>query len=45
MLILGSCHCANVRFTLDWSPEADRLARRQRNWISNGEFGALTLGP
>jgi len=31
--------------SFDGEGQGDRLARRQRNWISNGEFGALTLGP
>jgi hypothetical protein len=41
MLIHGSCHCGNIRFTLDWLPDpaaGDRLARRERNWIGNVEF-------
>jgi hypothetical protein len=28
MLITGSCHCANIRFTLDWLPEPDEIPAR-----------------
>jgi len=28
MLITGSCHCANIRFTLDWQPEPDEIPAR-----------------
>jgi hypothetical protein len=28
MLIRGSCHCCNVAFELDWTPEATRIPAR-----------------
>lgn len=28
MLITGSCHCANIRFTLDWAPEPTEIPAR-----------------
>jgi len=28
MLIEGSCHCGNIRFTLDWQPEPTRIPAR-----------------
>src|SRR6187399_2816813 len=28
MLIAGSCHCANIRFTLDWQPEPVEIPAR-----------------
>jgi hypothetical protein len=28
MLIIGSCHCANLRFTLDWKPEPTEIPAR-----------------
>ena len=28
MLIAGSCHCANIRFTLDWQPEPEEIPAR-----------------
>ena len=28
MLINGSCHCANIRFTLDWVPEPVEIPAR-----------------
>lgn len=28
MLIPGSCHCGNIRFTLDWQPEPAKIPAR-----------------
>jgi len=28
MLIAGSCHCANISFTLDWRPEPSEIQAR-----------------
>ncbi|MET0348175.1 MAG: hypothetical protein ABW067_00175, partial [Rhizobacter sp.] len=28
MNILGSCHCGNISFTLDWSPEPTEIPAR-----------------
>jgi hypothetical protein len=28
MRIAGSCHCGNMRFTLDWAPEPERIPAR-----------------
>jgi len=28
MLINGKCHCGNIAFTLDWSPEPERIPAR-----------------
>jgi len=28
MLITGGCHCGNIRFTLDWSPEPVEIPAR-----------------
>ncbi|MBI3368995.1 MAG: hypothetical protein HY021_11285 [Burkholderiales bacterium] len=28
MLISGSCHCANIRFSLTWAPEPTEIAAR-----------------
>jgi len=28
MLIAGSCHCANLRFTLDWQPDPTEIPAR-----------------
>ncbi len=28
MVLTGGCHCRNVRFTLDWTPEPDRIPAR-----------------
>lgn len=28
MLIDGSCHCGNIRFTLDWQPEPTKIPAR-----------------
>jgi hypothetical protein len=28
MLVTGSCHCGNIRFTLDWQPEPDVIPAR-----------------
>ena len=31
MLILGSCHCGNVKFKLDWQPEPTEVPARACN--------------
>ena len=28
MLILGTCHCGNIRFSLDWQPETNEVPAR-----------------
>ena len=28
MRIAGSCHCSNIRFTLDWQPDPDEIPAR-----------------
>ncbi|RZI42898.1 hypothetical protein EGT07_11420 [Herbaspirillum sp. HC18] len=28
MLIQGSCHCGNIRFTLDWAPTPEQIPAR-----------------
>src|SRR5215471_16251185 len=41
MLILGSCHCGNVKFKLDWQPEPTEVPARACNCTFCQKHGAV----